>query len=178
MRLINTNLLNYFYKNGIKPLKDALVGKLDKNRLVNNMLTTEEGFALDARVGPVVQKQIDEINSNLSSVTANIGNLGKQKLIGTGFSTNTQSPWPLTESIKSYRYILVIINTDYNIWTSVIPSIIISNNMNFYYNCKANNSYYVEGHFRFNSDTTITVEQTALAGWTGNPGSVKVYGIY
>lgn len=68
MRLINTNLLNYFYKNGIKPLKDAISGKLDMSKIANNLLTTVSGYALDARQGKVVQDEIDGINSNLSEL--------------------------------------------------------------------------------------------------------------
>lgn len=72
MRLINTNLLNYFYKNGVKPLKDAIANKLDANKLANNLLTTVKGYGLDARQGPVIQGEIDSINSNLSELKDNI----------------------------------------------------------------------------------------------------------
>ncbi len=142
----------------------------------NNTNTNLEATNLQEAIEEI-DNNINEVSSNLSTVDTTISNLGRQEIIGSGFSTNTQNPWPLSKSIKSYRYILVIINADWNIWTSVIPSARINNNMRFYYNCKGNNDYYVEGHFRFNSNTTITVEQTALVGWTGAPGQVEVYGI-
>lgn len=68
MRLINTNLLNYFYKNGVKPLKDSLTKKLDASKGANNLLTTEAGFWLDARQGKELKRLIDEQNSNLSDL--------------------------------------------------------------------------------------------------------------
>lgn len=75
MRLINTNLLNYFWKNGIKPIKETLTKKFDKDRLVNNMMANEEGFALDARMGPVIQGKFDEINGNLAVEEIQLTNL-------------------------------------------------------------------------------------------------------
>lgn len=142
----------------------------------NNANTNLEATNVQTAI-ETIDNNINEISSNLSTVDTIVNNLGKQEKIGSGFSTNTQNPWSLSNSIKSYRYILVIINADWNIWTSIIPSARINNNMRFYYNCKGNDDYYVEGHFQFNSNTTMTVEQTALVGWTGSPGQVEVYGI-
>lgn len=39
--------------------------KLDKSKVVNGLLTTEEGFALDARQGKALDEKIAELNSNL-----------------------------------------------------------------------------------------------------------------
>lgn len=66
MRIVTTNLLNRFWKNGVIPIKDALTGKLDKAKAANNLLTTEEGYYMDARQGPVIQGEIDQINGDLS----------------------------------------------------------------------------------------------------------------
>lgn len=75
MKVVTTNKLNRFWKKGIKPFIDSIANKFDKANLSNNLLTNEEGFALDARQGAVLQGEIDEIYSNLSqigtSVTAN-----------------------------------------------------------------------------------------------------------
>lgn len=60
--------------NGIlKAIKDWCNEKFQSKgnfleRLANNLLTTEEGFALDARQGTVLQGEIDEINSNLDNI--------------------------------------------------------------------------------------------------------------
>lgn len=128
-----------------------------------------------------IQEAIEEIENDLESITTNvnnsINNLGKQEKIGSGFSTNTQNAWSLTKSIKNYRYIFVIINADWNSWSTIIPSARINNNIKFYYNCKGNNEFYVEGHFRFVSNTTITVDEIKVSGWNSGAGSVEVYGI-
>lgn len=128
-----------------------------------------------------IQEAIEEIENDLESITTNvnnsINNLGKQEKIGSGFSTLTLNPWNLSKSIKNYRYIFVIINADWNSWTTIIPSARINNNMKFYYNCKGNNEYYVEGHFRFVSNTTISVDEIKVSGWNSGAGSVEVYGI-
>ncbi|MCM1213323.1 MAG: hypothetical protein NC331_11280, partial [Lachnospiraceae bacterium] len=63
MRIINTNLLNRFWKNGVKPIADAVAGKLSTSKVVNNLLTTESGYVLDARQGKILQDQISELNT-------------------------------------------------------------------------------------------------------------------
>ena len=42
--------------------------KLDKSKVVNGLLTTEEGFALDARQGKALDEKIAELNSKLSNM--------------------------------------------------------------------------------------------------------------
>lgn len=66
MKVITTNLLNRFWKNGVLPIKTALAGKLEKSKGANNLLTTEEGFWLDARQGKALDDKITELNSNLN----------------------------------------------------------------------------------------------------------------
>ena len=47
MKVITTNLLNRFYKNGVKPIKDALAQKLDTSKVISNLTTTVAGYALE-----------------------------------------------------------------------------------------------------------------------------------
>lgn len=68
MKVITTNLLNYFWKNGVKPIKDAVGSKLDASKVANNLTTTVAGYALDARQGR-------ELNNNKLSVTNVANNL-------------------------------------------------------------------------------------------------------
>ena len=68
MGLVNMNLLNYLWETGIKPIKNAIAEKLDSSKAANNLLTTEEGFYLDARQGPEIMSMIEEQNSNLSEL--------------------------------------------------------------------------------------------------------------
>jgi len=44
-----------------------LTGKLDANKVVNNLLTTEEGFVLDARQGKALAEQIVEVGNQVNS---------------------------------------------------------------------------------------------------------------
>ena len=67
MKVITTNLLNRFYKNGVKPIKDALAKKLDTTKVVSNLTTTAAGYALDARQGKALNDKIVEINGGLGS---------------------------------------------------------------------------------------------------------------
>ena len=67
MEVITTNLLNYFWKNGVKPIKDAMGGKLDASKVANNLTTTGTGYALDARQGKV----LNDSKLSLTSVVNN-----------------------------------------------------------------------------------------------------------
>ncbi len=72
MGLVNMNLLNYLWETGIKPIKNAIAEKLDSSKAANNLLTTEEGFYLDARQGPEIMSMIEEQNSNLSDLSGKL----------------------------------------------------------------------------------------------------------
>lgn len=63
MKVITTNLLNRFYKNGVKPIKDALAQKLDTSKVISNLNTTVAGYALDARQGKALDEKISELKS-------------------------------------------------------------------------------------------------------------------
>lgn len=65
MKVVNTNKLNLLWTYGILPIKHAVDNV--KLKLANNLVTTEEGYGLDARQGPVIQRQIDEINGKLTA---------------------------------------------------------------------------------------------------------------
>lgn len=70
MKIITTNLLNRFWKNGVKPIKDAASMKLDKSKVVNNLLTTEGGFVLDARQGAEIHTRLEQLDSLLNAVSS------------------------------------------------------------------------------------------------------------
>lgn len=48
-------------------IKDWLLSKI-----INNMMVTEPGFFMDARQGPVIQGEIDEVKNGLSEVTSKL----------------------------------------------------------------------------------------------------------
>ncbi len=68
MKVVTTNLLNRFWKNGVKPIKEALTGKLDSSRIINSLLATEAGFALDARQGKVLDDKLTELDGNIDAL--------------------------------------------------------------------------------------------------------------
>lgn len=82
--------------------------KLDKSKVVNGLLTTEEGFALDARQGKALDEKIAELNSNLDcgkATTTTVQN-GVQKVNITFNKTFTSPP------ILTFSYITSQISTD------------------------------------------------------------------
>lgn len=62
MKVVTTNLLNRFWTNGVKPIKDALTNKVDSSKIVNSLLTTAAGYALDACQGKALDDKITELN--------------------------------------------------------------------------------------------------------------------
>ena len=69
MKVITTNRLNRFWTNGVKPIKDALASKLNTSSVINNLLTTVAGYALDARQGKVLDDKITALNGKLGYTT-------------------------------------------------------------------------------------------------------------
>ena len=65
MKVITTNRLNRFWKNGVLPIKTALANKLNTANVVNNLLTTAAGYALDARQGKALDDKITALNGKL-----------------------------------------------------------------------------------------------------------------
>ena len=105
------NLLNYLWETGIKPIKNAIAEKLDSSKAANNLLTTEEGFWLDARQGPVIQGQIDDINSNLSELSGSLSVdviSSDTNLIGSGgaINNNTVTIAKIT-GLKKGKYLVI-----------------------------------------------------------------------
>lgn len=72
MRLVTTNLLNRFWGNGVKPIMAALGNKLEASRIVNNLLTTVAGYALDARQGKVLHDKNVELENALNEINSNL----------------------------------------------------------------------------------------------------------
>ena len=73
MKVITTNRLNRFWKNGVLPIKNSLANKLNTANVVNNLLTTAAGYALDARQGKALDDKITTLNSKLSYTTWSSG---------------------------------------------------------------------------------------------------------
>ena len=69
MKVITTNRLNRFWKNGVLPIKTALANKLNTANVVNNLLTTAAGYALDARQGKALDDKITALNGKIIKKT-------------------------------------------------------------------------------------------------------------
>ena len=69
MKVITTNRLNRFWKNGVLPIKNALANKLNTANVVNNLLTTAAGYALDARQGKALDDKITALNGKIIKKT-------------------------------------------------------------------------------------------------------------
>ena len=147
----------------VKELNSNFVNCLKKSDVVNNLTTTTTNVPLSAAQGKVLNDKIT--------------NLSKSTTLLASISTNTAIPYTLGASIKHYRYIYIKVTADGNTDTLFIQSSLCSNSEKHCYRCWGNDSYYVEGHIKFNSDTTVTITQDVVKGWTGNPGAVVIYGI-
>ena len=44
-------------------------------RAVNHMLATEKGYFLDARMGPVIQRELDTLKERVGEINSNLGSL-------------------------------------------------------------------------------------------------------
>lgn len=98
MKVITTNLLNRFWKNGVLPIKTALAGKLDTAKVINNLLTTAAGYALDARQGKILNDKITELNSKLEAEVEDI----PLSLNTSQFSTNATWAQRRGREVKVY----------------------------------------------------------------------------
>lgn len=65
MKVITTNLLNRFWKNGVKPIKDAVELKFDTSKILKSANITEEGFVMD---GKTVTEQFAELNGKIDNI--------------------------------------------------------------------------------------------------------------
>ena len=88
MKVITTNRLNRFWKNGILPIKNSLANKLNTSSVVNNLLTTAAGYALDARQGKALDDKITALNGKY---TVDVVWLGLGDIVGYGVKTGSVS---------------------------------------------------------------------------------------
>ena len=49
MGIITTNLLNRFWKKGIKPIRESLDEKVEVSKIIESTNITEPGFVMDGR---------------------------------------------------------------------------------------------------------------------------------
>lgn len=66
-----------------KAIKDWI-----KSRAVNSMMTTEKGFFMDARQGPVIREELDDIQTGLNEINSK---LNKYFLLNKIYALQSQS---------------------------------------------------------------------------------------
>lgn len=59
MKVVTTNLLNRFWKNGIRPIIEGVANKVDTSKIVQSTNITEDGFLMD---GKTASEEFAELN--------------------------------------------------------------------------------------------------------------------
>lgn len=113
MKVITTNRLNRFWKNGVLPIKNSLANKLNTANVVNNLLTTAAGYALDARQGKALDDKITALNSNLKKQYVQSGRASTQNV--NGYFRQAQIAFP-----KAYKTVPHVVATILNYQTNAI----------------------------------------------------------
>ncbi len=126
MGLVNMNLLNYLWETGIKPIKNAIAEKLDSSKAANNLLTTEEGFYLDARQGPEIMSMIEEQNSNLSELRGDLTAISKYKDINVTVPNGDIVGTTTVTGVNAILAVSIVYNTTF-FSTSAIATVNSSN---------------------------------------------------
>lgn len=82
MKVITTNLLNRFWKNGVLI---KLGEKLDKDKIADNLTTTETGYVLDARQGKQLDDKITgqgrQLDDKITELDDKIARINSNKLV-------------------------------------------------------------------------------------------------
>lgn len=178
MKIITTNLLNRFWKNGVKPIKAAVEKKLDTAKVINNLLTTAPGYALDARQGKVLQDQVDVLNTGIDSLYRHSDVIYD----GSGAQISPASDYiQLTSkrNLVQYAFLIFDVRTassvgDWNaqlmpiisIMQGVLPMVYSAPTAN----CHFKTSFMFSGDFEDNTAIAVFVQD--------NPVTVRIFGIY
>lgn len=79
----------------IAELNGLLGGKLDVSKIANNLITTEEGYVLDARMGKALSDRVDSIGYDYT-------------LLASVEVSRTNETIPFNDNILNYKYVLVV----------------------------------------------------------------------
>lgn len=102
----------------------SVFDKLDKSKVVNNQVTTETGYALDARqanpnIDGTLAKQLSDLNGSLNGKVSTIPNLNVGNTLGTNYYGK---PWlvlrELFSSIPICKPLIFIIHAETQ-WTTI-----------------------------------------------------------
>ena len=128
----------------VQALIDVIADKvlnqlLSRSNVVNNALTTEEGYALDARMGKSLQDQITAQNSNLGSTYGYISDLDVPDVILGVYDVNSaNSPYKKGLTQATAGIVLSVYNTN-SVYNSQLA--LSAGNEKFYIRQKGNNTW-------------------------------------
>ena len=128
----------------VQALIDVIADKvlnqlLSRSNVVNNALTTEEGYALDARMGKSLQDQITAQNSNLGSTYGYISDLDVPDVILGVYDVNSaNSPYKKGLTQATAGIVLSVYNTN-SVYNSQLA--LSAGNEEFYIRQKGNNTW-------------------------------------
>ena len=128
----------------VQALIDVIADKvlnqlLSRSNVVNNALTTEEGYALDARMGKSLQDQITAQNSNLGSTYGYISDLDVPDVILGVYDVNSaNSPYKKGLTQATAGIVLSVYNTN-SVYNSQLA--LSAGNEKFYFRQKGNNTW-------------------------------------
>ena len=128
----------------VQALIDVIADKvlnqlLLRSNVVNNALTTEEGYALDARMGKSLQDQITAQNSNLGSTYGYISDLDVPDVILGVYDVNSaNSPYKKGLTQATAGIVLSVYNTN-SVYNSQLA--LSAGNEKFYIRQKGNNTW-------------------------------------
>ena len=131
-------------KSTVQALIDVIADKvlnqlLSRSNVVNNALTTEEGYALDARMGKSLQDQITAQNSNLDSTYGYIKDLDVPDVILGCYDVNSaNSPYKKGLTQATAGIVLSVYNTN-SVYNSQLA--LSAGNEKFYIRQKGNNTW-------------------------------------
>lgn len=172
----------------LSKLNNAISSKLNKANIVNNLITTKEGYALDARQGEVLDKKITELKKTVSdgksAIASAITNAGVSTASDASFATMSSNIAKVrTDTTYTDKSHIIYGETAYVMgekYTGTMPSY---KKDIYYYGSYANiignenRSAWNQGRFSLWCSLIIHAKQTfTLAGSSG--GNTPTTGVY
>lgn len=147
---------------------NAILTKIRSTIIVNNKVTTEAGYALDARMGEDFQKQIDDLNTNTIRLWA--GTLYPNNAVGTYNYVNIPA-----DASKCAVFILYLTIAEDKICEIVIPNFTGTITKNVYLGM----NYSVKVSVNLNiTAQKLGIKIDRITGWTYNMVHIDcLYGI-
>lgn len=155
MKVITTNLLNKFWKDGVLPIKN---GKINVTDIVNNLTTTAANKVLDARQGKALADKYDQLNRNYTALNTRVAGFNSTRLYISSGKTGIYMRVPQTDWVKCVAFVVGSNNLDAVIQETVFA----------YYNPEVS-----QIKLKTKGDLTWTIDQLGMSVGSGN--SISLY---